>query len=171
MIEPEFVTEHFAIKGGYMPQLVFVGIEPESLCDALELSIEKWYAVCVYYSDESRTVLSDGGPLTCGLCMRYCGADNPCYGCPIAYDGHFMCRETPYGDYVAAIRDGDFNRAKDAAFRELVYLESVCRRYGPASCDEKSFWRNRARAFVFEHNEETMAELREVAEQWGANND
>jgi len=90
---------------------------------AFEVSIAKWeqlYDLC-----NQGKLVDDGGIQTCGLCALYFyGHMDECEGCPIKNAGHMGCIGTPYKDYLAALKNGNLELAKQAAKEEIQFLRS-----------------------------------------------
>ena len=90
---------------------------------AIEVSIVKWEQLVDLCSQGK--LVDDGGIQTCGLCALYFyGHMHECEECPIKNVGHMGCTGTPYKDYVAAVKSGNLELAKQAAMEEIQFLRS-----------------------------------------------
>lgn len=100
----------------------FVGDDPETLAEALDLSIEKWE----FITQVALADVEDGGSDSCPLCRRFTYPSGPghyCMDCPIGqHTGKVGCQETPYTDYCRANTD---NEALAAAKAEVAFLKML----------------------------------------------
>ena len=87
--------------------------------EALLGSIEKWEGIVAGTGE-------DKGVLNCPLCKMF--YNKGCDGCPVAEKaGDFLCRGTPYENYVRACIYADSTPEKitAAAEAELAFLQSL----------------------------------------------
>jgi hypothetical protein len=95
---------------------------------AWEISIKKWnllHKLCC-----QGQLIEDGGVQTCGLCSLYFyGREEECEDCPILKAGHPGCVDTPYKEYVSAVKQRNLKRAKQAAAKEILFLKELS--HGP----------------------------------------
>jgi len=97
------------------PYLNVVGkLDPQTLAEALTLSIKKWQTIVNYGK-----YVNNGDSHTCALCLFY---DSECESCPIG-TSHEDCHNTPYVDYCNS-EDND-EEAMEAAQREVEFLQSL----------------------------------------------
>ena len=91
---------------------------------AWKLSIKKWeflLRMC-----EQGKLIEDGGVKTCGLCAKYFyGHADECEECPIKEAGFPGCSDTPYKEYLVAVKNGNLELAKQAALDEVIFLRRV----------------------------------------------
>jgi hypothetical protein len=111
--------DQFEIKYGF---LSYCGPRPQRLLEGLAISIFKWRRIVK--AIEAHELLDDCGTSTCGLCMLY--DDLGCTRCPVSgVTGAPGCMNTPYSNYVYALRYHDEDGALGAAKKELVFLQSL----------------------------------------------
>jgi len=90
---------------------------------AMILSIKKW-AFITKYIKETSNIPRDGGLVTCALCKLYTVSD--CIGCPVfQHTKNTNCNDSPYDQYLLALRGDNIQAAIDAATDEIVFLASL----------------------------------------------
>ena len=121
-----YVKEQSDFGDTYHALHVVPGLYPESVEEALELSIQKWKSI-IYLTERGFKIRADGGPSTCGLCTLFHHREDPCYGCPIrertGLDG---CIDTPHEDWEIAVGIHYFSGLEQAR-EEIEFLESLRR--------------------------------------------
>ena len=90
---------------------------------AWKLSIEKWSLISQIC--EQGKLIDDGGIQTCALCSLYFyDHTDECEDCPINAVGYPGCGQTPYKQYIEAVKNEDLELAKQAAVGEIKFLRS-----------------------------------------------
>lgn len=85
---------------------------PVDVAGALAASIEKWKFIVAHYETGGKSILMDGGDMTCALCHLFLAKG--CEGCPVGSS----CDNSPYDTYRCT---KDLATAK----AELEFLQSL----------------------------------------------
>ena len=98
---------------------------PTTKLGALKESIRKWKWLRKYLNTADIVPLSDWR--SCALCDLYLfDGDGSCDGCPVKHKtGKEDCSGTPYYEYTNAEMFQNTSEAKEAADKEIVFLESL----------------------------------------------
>jgi len=106
-------------------RLVYTGSDPKDDKEAVLMSIAKWRVLLTHANRN----YSDGGPLTCGLCIKYflpsTLIDNhcQCLDCPVyKKTGRTTCKDTPYHKINGATNKKEYTRA---IREEIFFLKSL----------------------------------------------
>lgn len=89
---------------------------PADVAGALAASIEKWKFIVAHYETQPKSILMDGGDMTCALCRLFLAKG--CEGCPVQEKTKDSCDGTPYDTYRCT---KDLATAK----AELEFLQSL----------------------------------------------
>ena len=119
-----YVKEQSDFGDTYYALYVVPELHPESVEEAIELSIQKWRSI-VYLTERGFKIRADGGPSTCGLCVLFHSQERPCYGCPIRertrIDG---CQGTSHEYWEIAVGI-HYESGLEEAKGEIRFLESL----------------------------------------------
>lgn len=103
--------------------LLFVGEEPTTQKEALDISIEKWMQI-VDRLNKELLVHQEGGGATCGLCMLYCFDFRNCSMCPVKIKtGKAGCVGSPYENWID-------DESLESAEAELEFLLNLKKELG-----------------------------------------
>jgi len=141
-------SEHFSHKPDQLGRdyafiVVAKAIEPNSVLEALNLSIQKWeYIVWMYTEGPGKDLpiaVIDGGSRTCALCKMY--IDEGCSTCPVMRETRMnTCKGTPYRPYVTFLNDALYETGRgldtdtcnlliSLAKDEVTFLKSLQAQY------------------------------------------
>jgi hypothetical protein len=94
-------------------------LEPKTVQEAVELSIQKWEAIVQKQKGQSGKEISGTGCFSCGLCHMFMGSDGTCDGCLVyRTTGKICCHDTPYTDFEKSYSVED-------AQREVEFLKGL----------------------------------------------
>jgi len=106
-------------------RLIYTGPEPKDDREAILMSIAKWRVLLTHANRD----YIDGGPTTCGLCIKYflpstlINDHYQCIECPVyRKTGKTSCKNTPYHKICGATSKKEYTRA---IREEIFFLKSL----------------------------------------------
>ena len=120
-----FKLTRVEIDSMFWVQLTYVGPQPTTELEALEINLAKWNTI-TREREAGNYVYSDGGKETCGLCLLYYTVQDECAACPITRHTHYpLCQNTMWTQFARAKRSINLELMLRSAREMATLLESL----------------------------------------------